>query len=794
MKKLFFILNLVFLYHGLHAAGLSGKVLDAQTQSPLIGATVYIPDLKTGAVTDASGHYEIKNLPSGTFLIEVSYTGYDSHSEKLLIKGQMNKEWMLSPAIVEGNEVVVTGVSKATEIRQQPSHISIINYKKLQQTTTDNIIGKIATLPGVNAITTGPDVMKPVIRGLSYNRIVVINNGIRQEDQQWGDEHGVDIDSYTAGKIEVLRGASSLMYGSDALGGVINILPPEAAPEGHIKAHIISNYQTNNGLVAYHGDIRGNQNGFTWNAYYTGKLAHDYKNKYDGYVFNSKFREESFGGNIGMNRDWGYSHLFFSSYNLRLGLPEGERDSLTGKFLKDIVSANHTAEETIATHDDFMSYQPLIDRQHVRHRKLTWDNKIRIGEGALTLTFGYQQDHRKEFGNILAPHDPDLYLKLNTFNYNIRYSLPDMSGWQTTVGINGMQQENKIAGEELLIPAYNLLDAGLFGITQKTINRFSLTGGMRYDVRRLKAQGLSEEGKVHFNPFKKNFSSFSGSAGVAYHVSPSLILKANIARGFRSPSIPELASNGVHEGTVRYELGNNNLKPETSTELDAGAAYRSAHVSASLYGYYNAIQNYIFSQKLLSENGGDSMRVTEEGRYRAYQFNPTNARLYGLEASVDLHPHPLDWIHFKNTFSFVRGINVQGTDSTRNLPMIPAAGWLTELGFHFPHTGNIFRHVYVTFQLDNTFAQNHFFSAYGTETATPAHTLLAIEAGTDIVNKHKKTLFSLYLSGENLTNVAYQEHLSRFKYLPVNYKTGREGIFNMGRNFSFKVVVPLNIK
>src|SRR5699024_2271548 len=102
-------------------------------------------------------------------------------------------------------------------------------------------------------------------------------------------------------------------------------------------------------------------------------------------------------------------------------------------------------------------------------------------------------------------------------------------------------------------------------------------------------------------------------------------------------------------------------------------------------------------------------------------------------------------------------------------------------GFHFPHTGNIFRHVYVTFQLDNTFAQNHFFSAYGTETATPAHTLLAIEAGTDIVNKHKKTLFSLYLSGENLTNVAYQEHLSRFKYLPVNYKTGREGIFNMGR-------------
>ncbi len=794
MKKIIFLLSVICLYHSLRGAQLTGTVVATRTHKPLIGATVYIPDLKTGAVTDASGHYKMNNLSSGIYLVEVSYTGYDTHSEKIRIQGVIHKDWQLSASVVEGHEVVVTGVSRATEIRRQPSHISVIDYKKLQQTPADNIIGKIADMPGVNAITTGPDVMKPVIRGLSYNRVVVVNNGVRQEDQQWGDEHGVEIDSYTAGKIEVLRGASSLMYGSDALGGVINILPPEPVSEGHIKAHIIGNYQTNNGMAVYHGDISGNQKGFIWNAYVTGKLAHDYKNKYDGYVFNSKFREESFGGSIGMNKDWGYSHLFFSSYHLQLGLPEGERDSLSGKFLKDIALDDHTVEEVIAHHDDFMSYYPMIGRQTVRHRKLTWDNKISIGGGNLAVTLGYQQDHRKEFGEVLAPRDPDLYLKLNTLNYNIRYSLPDAGGWETTVGVNGMQQENKIAGTEVLIPAYHLLDVGLFGITQKTINRFSITGGLRYDIRWLHSEGLTEGNKVHFQKFNRNFSSFSGSAGVSYSAGKHFILKANMARGFRAPSIPELAANGVHEGTVRYELGNVDLKPETSTELDLGFAYRSTHVSASLYGYYNAIQHYIYSRKLLGADGKDSIRLTNEGRFRTYQFAPTDAHLYGLEASVDLHPHPLDWLHFKNTFSFVRGINIHGADSTRNLPMIPAARWLTELGFHFFHTGNTFKHVYLTFQLDNTFAQNHFFSAYGTETGTPAHTLLGVEAGTDVLNKKGKTLFSIYLSGENLTNVAYQEHLSRFKYLPMNYKTGREGIFNMGRNFSFKIVVPLDIR
>lgn len=790
MKKIFFLLIIVCLNHVVSAEFITGTVINAQTDKPLIGATIYIPDLKKGAVTDAEGHYEIKGLPAGKYLLEVRYAGFTTIAEKVLIHDHTQKNWILSPAVIEGNEVVITGVSKATEVQKQPSHISVLSHLQLQQITTDNIIGKIAELPGVSAITTGPDVMKPVIRGLSANRIVVVNNGIRQEGQQWGDEHGIEIDSYSAGTIEVLRGASSLMYGSDALGGVVQILPPKPAFEGHITGNLIANYQANNGLIAYHGDVKGNKNGFTWHIYGTGKLAHDYKNKYDGYVFNSKFREANFGAGIGINKQWGYSHLSFSSYDLHLGLPEGERDSATGKFLKETALNDSTAIEVLATQDDFMKYHPYIPRQRVQHRKITWDNKLRMGMSDLKATFAYQQNRRREYEDILAPDEPGLFLKLNTFNYNAHYSLPEISGWNTTFGTNGMTQTNKNGGDEFLIPTYNLLDIGIFGITQKTVHRLTITGGLRYDARWIHSKALMKEGKLHFKAFNKNFSSLSGSAGVSWRAMQHLVLKANIARGFRAPSIPELAANGVHEGTLRYETGNTNLKPEISSEFDAGAEFNNRHISASLYAYYNSIQHYIYSRKLLAASAADSVHHTDEGDFKVFQYQQTNAHLYGLEAAVDIHPHPLDWLHFKNTFSYVRGIRVNGTDSTRDLPRIPAGRLITELGFNFPHTGHTFQKIFLNIELNNTFAQNHFLSAYRTETATPGYTLLNIEAGTDVVNKNKKTIFSFYFSVKNLANVAYQDHLSRLKYLPVNYVTGRQGIFNMGRNFSFKVVVP----
>ena len=772
---------------------LSGKITNEATGAPLVGATVFVPDVKMGAVSDGKGHYTISGLPKGRFLVEVRYAGFSTRSATLQLNGTVQKDWTLAPAVIEGREVVITGVSKATEVSRQPAHISVLNHLELQQKTTDNIIGKIADMPGVSAVTTGPNVMKPVVRGLSSNRIVVVNNGIRQEGQQWGAEHGIEVDAYSAGSIEVLRGAASLMYGSDALGGVVNILPPDPAPQGHIQGELAANYQTNNGLIAAHGDIKGNENGLTWQAYGTLKQAHDYQNRYDGYVFNSKFKERNFGGGLGLNRSWGYSHLSFSSYDLSIGLPEGERDETTGKFLKETV-IDGKAEEAVATTDDFKSYQPYIGKQRVQHQKLTMDNKFLLGSGSLDVTLAWQQNRRREFEDVLAPEEPGLFLKLNTLNLNARYGFAERAGWHITVGANGMVQKNTNQGAEFLIPDYRMLDLGLYGVAQKTLQRFTFTGGLRADGRFLHSDALNEGGEMLFVDFDKDFSNLSGSLGLAYQAGQHIVLKANIARGFRAPSIPELSANGVHEGTIRYETGALDLKPEVSLEVDAGATYESEHVSASLYGYLNTIDHYIYSRKLLNQQGGDSLRHTEEGDFQVFRYEQTRARLYGLEASVDLHPHPLDWLHFKNTFSWVRGQRVNGPDSTRDLPFIPAGRLISELGFRFNHTGPVFHSVFFNIKMNNTFAQNHFMRAYRTETATPAYTLLDLEAGANVNNSKGKTLFKLFLSAENVTDVAYQDHLSRLKYLPENMVSGRYGIFNMGRNFSFKVIVPFDFQ
>ncbi len=773
---------------------LKGKIINQKTEEVLPGATVYIPDIQRGVVTDEHGYYEINHLSSGKYLVEVRYAGFSTTTAYVRISGEKRKDWALSPEIIEGKEVVVTGISKATQLRKMPTHITVLDHAALQEKTTDNIIGKIADVPGVSAVTTGPNVMKPVIRGLSSYRVVVVNNGIRQQEQQWGAEHGVDIDAYAAGSMNVIRGASSLMYGSDALGGVINVLPPRSAPEGHIKGSIVGNYQSNNGLYSLHAGIKGNTKGFVWRAYGTTKRAHDYKNKYDGYVFNSKFKENDFGAEIGLDKDWGYSHLSFSSYDLTLGIPEGERDAATGEFLKE-VNRNGQAEDEIATTKDFKSYDPFIGRQRVQHRKLTWNNKIHAGDGnSLNVTLGLQQNKRQEFDDILAPDDPGLGLRLNALNYNAHYSFSEAGNWDFTGGISGMWENNENFGSEFLIPDYHLFDIGAYGIAKKEIHRLTFTGGLRIDWRNIRAQALEEDGKPLFEAFDRDFSAWSGSLGLSYQLSPRLVLKANMAKGFRAPAIPELAANGVHEGTSQYMRGNTRLNPENSMELDAGAAFESDHISASLYGFLNNIHHYIYYRKLLAADGTDSVTVDEGKGYRTFQYEQTKARLYGVEASIDIHPHPLDWLHFKNTFSFVRGERVGGADSTRNLPLIPAARWTSELGFRLLPEGPVFRKLFVNFKLKNTFRQNHFMKAYHTETATPAYTLLDIEAGSNVVNRKGKVLFKVFVTAQNITDVAYQDHLNRLKYLPLNQVTGRRGIFNMGRNFSFKVVVPFDFK
>ncbi len=766
---------------------LSGRITDARTGEPLPGASVYLVNDKVGTSADAQGRYTINNIPDGHHVLEISHAGYASVVEHIELSANTEKNYALLPVITENQGVIVTGVSSATSVRKSPVAVATLRRTALLQTTSTNIIDALTKIPGVSQASTGPAVSKPVIRGLGYNRVVTINEGARQEGQQWGDEHGIEIDELSIVRAEVLKGPASLMYGSDAMAGVLNLISHVPVTDGTIKANLLGNYQANNRLVGFNGSVAGNKNGFNWNVYGTYKSAGDYQNKYDGRVLNSRFNEKNFGGYIGLNKSWGYSHLIFSRFNQQIGMVEGDRDPSTGKF----ILFSGSALERIATGDDLKSRDLFVPRQHVQHNKVVSDNNLAIGKSRLKINLGYQNNKRQEFGNPEDPDEKELYFELKTLSYNVQWQLPEMKEWHTSFGINGMGQSNANKGEETLIPEYDLFDIGTFVYTQRFFKKSTLSGGLRFDNRTVDSRELIDGTNIKFPAFKRSFSNFSGSVGISLEPSETVTVKANVARGFRAPGLSELASNGTHEGTNRYEYGDIDLKSEISLQLDAGLELNFEHFHIGLSAFYNRINHFIFYRKLESAFGGDSLVNVDGEDVTAFQFNQQDATLKGVEATIDIHPHPLDWLHFENSISFVRGRFDEAIDGSSNLPLIPAARLVSELRGNFSNAGKSWRNVYIKLEADNVFRQSRPFSGFDTETSTAGYTLLNAGAGGEWIGKNKKTLFSVYLSLNNITDKTYQHHLSRLKYAAVNQVTGRIGVFNMGRNFSVKVNVPL---
>jgi iron complex outermembrane recepter protein len=299
-----------------------------------------------------------------------------------------------------------------------------------------------------------------------------------------------------------------------------------------------------------------------------------------------------------------------------------------------------------------------------------------------------------------------------------------------------------------------------------------------------------KNGSVKFDGVAKQYNSASSSLGLTYQIDKFSTLKFNISQGFRAPNIAEISSNGKHEGAFRYEYGNPNLKSEISHQFDIAYFLNTDHVTLELTPFANFISNYIFSEKLNAVNGGDSIPDLQNPT-PAYKFAQGNAQLLGGEVYFDLHPHPFDWLHIENAFSFVQAVQKNQPDSTRYLPFIPAAKYRGELRAQVKTLNKRLNNAYAKFTIDHYFAQNHYYAAYNTETATPAYTLLSAGLGVDIQAFKRKDFMSIYVNIDNLANVAYQNHLSRLKYAPENVATGRTGIYNMGRNVSVKLIVNL---
>ena len=679
------------------------------------------------------------------------------------------------------NELTVTGVTGDTKMKHATAPVSIVTPQVLKATASTNIIDAIARQPGVSQLTTGGSISKPIIRGLGYNRVVVMSEGVRQEGQQWGDEHGVEVDGSSVNSVEILKGPASLMYGSDAMAGVVILHAQPTLAEGEMRASVSTEYQTNNGLFGYNLSMSGNKQGFVWDARFSQKLAHAYKNEYDGYVPGSQFRERAGRLMLGVNKGWGHSRLTATVYHLTPGIIEGERDPETG--------------ELECNTDNIKTYGKALPFQQVKHYKAVWDNSLNLSKGYLKAIIGYQQNRRQEFEESMDEYE--LYFKLHTLTYDLRYVTNEFNGWKLSTGIGGMYQKSVNEGEEYLIPDYRLFDFGLYATATKALGDcWTLNGGVRYDYRRLHGDALQEDGEMRFTDFSRHFNGLTGSVGAVCNINEHVNLRLNVARGFRTPNMSELASNGIHEGSIRYELGSQQLKAEYSLQADLGIDFTSQYVSAQLALFANRIDNYIFTHRVPEE--------IEEG-YLTYAYTQGDARLLGFEAGIDFHP--IHSVHFSNTFSYVDAQLMHASQDTKYLPFTPVPKWSSELKWELSHHSHstvahhherhpfhrsLLNNLYIAAGLDCYLKQTHIYSADDTETATPAYALFSLSAGTDLQINGKKVA-ELYITADNLLNRAYQNHLSRLKYADENIVTGRRGVYNMGRNITFKIVVPISL-
>jgi iron complex outermembrane receptor protein len=821
MKKILFIVTFFVTFKINAQNSLQGTVRDKSSNEAIPGAIIYFPDLKSGAISKPDGTYQLNKLPKIKTLIQVKMLGYATFIKTIDLSNTTTLDILLEESAVEANEVVVTGTSHSTEMKRNPVPMVSIDQKYLAQNSATNIIDALIRIPGISAVSTGPNISKPYIRGLGYNRILTLFDGARQDGQQWGDEHGIEVDQYLVDRIEVIKGPASLIYGSDALAGVVNLIPANPVPEGTIKGSVLGNFQSNNKQIASSFSLAGNQKGFVWGMRASHKQAIDYKNKYDGRVYGTKYNETDANLYLGLNKSWGYSHLNFTMYDNQQEVPDGSRDFATRKFTKQIYENDTLNLRPIANLYDLTSYNIATIHQRVQHYRVYSTSNIIIGRSRLGINLGFQQNHRREFAHPQNAGIAGLNLQLNTSTYDFKFYLPELKNWETVLGVNGMFQQNKNDGAtEFVIPNFTSLDAGPFVFSKKSFGKLDIAAGVRYDTRFFSSDSMftkpnpangfnmqtpanpSDSNVVkQFDYYTNTFSGFSGSVGATYNFTDKFSLKANVARGYRSPNITEVSARGVHPGTGFEQLGNANFKPEFSLQEDIGVFFGSEHISGSVEVFNNIISNYIYNQKLQSVAGADSIYIQNGNRYPVFQFKQTTAQLYGGEFSFDIHPHPLDWLHFENTASVVYATNLGGngaviTDSSRYLPYIPPFHTNSEIRADFKKKIGCFSSVFIKIGMQYYAAQNRAFLAYGTETKTSGYILFDAGAGADIANKKGRVICTINIVGNNLTDLAYQNNMSRLKYFdnyPVN-GTGRSGIYSMGRNISFKLVIPIEIK
>jgi iron complex outermembrane recepter protein len=746
MKKNLSLLLIFLLSEVLVAGNILGVIKDKASSEAIPGAAVFFPELNRGTSTDKDGKFTFTGIPSGSHKIHVSFLGYESFITTVIIKEQdLFKEIFLEKSAISFKEIVISAGS-ATSKEETPLKIESLNVSEINRAGETNLMSALTQVPGVDQISFGPGISKPIIRGMSFSRILTVYQGSRFENQQWGEDHGLGLNDPGIERVEIIKGPASLLYGSGALGGVINLIDESPAEPGKTEGVVDMQFHSNTlGARTGIGAKGTSKNGLSWGIRGANISHTDYLDGTGRPVGNSRFSSQTVKLFAGINKNWGSTKITYSYSKQNLG----------------IIEEDEMVETLATTRFDRAMQLPFQD---VADHFVSSQTIIPLKKGLLKANLGHHLNLRKEIEDKFD--EPDLGLRLSTTTWDLKMIYPLSQSTEYVIGTQGFFQQNfnMEDANEILLPDAVALDYSAYGLVTIGKERLKLQSGLRFDQRQTTANVLNLPGFVlpgspESGMISRSFSGFSGSVGASWIYSKKLNFKTNLASGFRAPDLAELFSNGQHPGTNRFERGNVNFGRETNLQADAGFTYSGINFSFESAVFFNRINNFIFFSPT-AETMDDLI---------IWEFRQDDVTMRGGELGFNIHPEKLKWVTYKVNMSYVFAETIA---DNHPIPQIPPLSVNHQLRFGLPSFKKT-DHNYIVMKARMVSAQ---FRTAEDEPETPGFVILSAGAGTEVILNNKR--LDLSLTGNNLTNTVYFEHMA---------VTRQFGVFNMGRNISLNM-------
>ncbi|MGO3813144.1 TonB-dependent receptor [Mesonia sp.] len=791
MKLLRFLLICFFALQAFKAYNqeysVKGTIIDS-LGTPIEGAHVHTSKIFT--LSQADGSFHLSNLLKGAHQIQVSYMGYVTVDTLVKLSKDMTFNFKLKADTSTLGEVFIktSSVQKTTVSRE------LVNQEYLQKEFTGSLAKSLEKLPGLNAMEIGAGTSKPIIRGLGLNRVAVAENGIKQEGQQWGADHGLELDGLSIENLEILKGVGAIEYGSDAIGGVIKINNTKKPSEKGLSGHITALGKSVNNTIGSSLNLNYRGDKFFYKLKLTGMEYGDYSLPTDtiSYLnFKMPVYDEKLKNTAGKELDM-YAQVGYMGEKVESLLSVSNVYQKSGFF-----PGAHGIPSVDRVRPDGDTRNIGYPYQRVNHFKVINNNKVYFEEDYLEILLGYQENKRQEwslfhthYANQQPPVvDPNLELnfELATYDAQAKYTKRFSNQHTTSVGIQAKWQENTIDGFNFLLPQYTSNNFAAFATHEfKYSKKLLYSFGMRYDQNSIDIDrhydptlyeylidaGQSEEEATAYaerSPqVDKDFGSFNVMAGVRYELTPKWTLNANAGTNFRIPTAIELGANGIHHGSFRHEQGDVNLDPEKGWVADAKLSFKDKSFSWAVNPYAYYFTNYIF----LKPTGNFSV-LPHSGQL--FKYTQSEALLSGVEVEVE-----------KTFFSKLRTLavaeylyNKQITSNrSRNypLPFTPANNLFLETGYTLWQENKTFQAVEVYLNARLAMKQDQI--AQGEE-VTPGYELFGAGVSGSIHIQNVEARFNLQVT--NLFNTKYFNHTSFYRRLEIP---------EMGRNIQLNLTIP----